>query len=324
MKSNIYNTFEEYLQAQVPTIEPQGLFRPISYTLEVPGKRVRPNLLLLAYSIYSSVDEEKVAWPLAAGVEIFHNFTLLHDDLMDVSDTRRGRPTVWKKWDENTAILSGDVMLVLAYDAFVKTKSEKIAQLLTVFNRMATEICMGQQYDMEFESRDNVTVEEYMNMIRLKTSALIGYPMEMGAIAGGAEAGASTLMFKAGKDLGLAFQLQDDYLDTFGDPEVFGKPIGGDIVEGKKTYLMIRAGEEAEKRGERTLWSEIMALEDEKKKIEKVTTKYLEYGLDKEVRDKIKSLTDAAIESLHQLNVENCQPLDKLVGIIRSLAEREK
>ncbi len=224
--------------------EPHGLYAPIRYILEDGGKRIRPLLCLMGADLYS--DAPETALSAAVAVEVFHNFTLLHDDIMDNAELRRGRPTVHEKWDSNRAILSGDAMLILAYrilqDGRLTYGADKLPGLLEVFSRAAMEVCQGQQYDMEFETSDrDISQAEYIEMIRLKTSVLLAAALEMGAIVGGAEAEARKALYEFGVNLGLAFQIQDDLLDTYGDAQTFGKKIGGDIAAGKKTFLHIAA-----------------------------------------------------------------------------------
>ena len=219
--------------------EPQGLYAPVRYTLSLGGKRVRPALVLLACNLFA--DDVMPAVAPALGLEIFHNFTLLHDDIMDKADVRRGHPTVHRKWDENTAILSGDAMQMVACRYMCQAPARDLPRVLDAFTRMALEICEGQQYDMEFERRTEVTAEEYLEMIRLKTAVLLATALRIGAWIGGAGDGDADRLYDFGINLGLAFQIQDDLLDTYGDAQTFGKKIGGDILEGKKTYLMVTA-----------------------------------------------------------------------------------
>lgn len=222
---------------------PAGLYEPIAYSLDCGGKRLRPQLLLAAcHALGGQTDE---ALSAAAGIEMFHNFTLLHDDVMDRADVRRGRPTVHVKWNDVTAILSGDAMLTMAGQLMMRVPDAKLRPVLEMFNRTAMEVYEGQQYDMDFETRTDVTVEEYLHMIRLKTSVLLGCACAVGAMLADAGEDVVRAMYDYGVDLGLAFQLRDDYLDTFGDPEVFGKEIGGDIVNRKQTWLLINARAEA-------------------------------------------------------------------------------
>ena len=222
---------------------PEGLYEPIAYTLSSGGKRLRPTLLLLAYGLYR--DDVDRALPAALAIETYHNHTLLHDDLMDHADVRRGRPTVHRKWDANTAILSGDEMLILAFRHLLKQDVEgdaaRLQQLLSLYADTMQEICEGQQYDMNFEHADDVSVEQYIEMIRLKTSVLLACALKAGALIAGAPEEDADLLYRFGERVGLAFQLQDDYLDCYGDPAVFGKAIGGDIRCGKKTFMLISA-----------------------------------------------------------------------------------
>lgn len=219
--------------------EPVGLYEPISYTMTQGGKRVRPALMLMAYNLYRD-DIEKIINP-AIGIEVFHNFTLLHDDIMDKASIRRGKPTVHLKWDENTAILSGDVMQILAYEYISDVPAQYLKEVLKLFTKTAAEICEGQQYDMEFESRVDVNPDEYLEMIRLKTAVLLGCSLQIGAILGGSSQKDAESLYAFGVNLGLAFQLKDDILDVYGEEATFGKQIGGDIFSNKKTFLLIHA-----------------------------------------------------------------------------------
>ncbi|PLX19439.1 MAG: isoprenyl synthetase, partial [Marinilabiliales bacterium] len=226
--------------------EPFSLYDPIKYTLESGGKRIRPVLVLMTCNLFS--DKIEHALRPAIGLEIFHNFTLLHDDIMDHADIRRGNPTVHKKWNENAAILSGDAMFIKAYEYFLDCQSTNFREILKIFNSTALEVCEGQQYDMEFEEKAIVTEAEYLRMIELKTSVLLAAALKIGALLGGANEKDADLLYQFGLNIGLAFQLQDDYLDVYGDVKVFGKKIGGDIVANKKTFMLIKAQEMA--RGE--------------------------------------------------------------------------
>ncbi len=219
--------------------KPAGLYEPIAYALASGGKRIRPTLLLTAYSLYR--DDPDAALPAALALEIFHNSTLLHDDLMDNAAVRRGRPSVHRRWDANTAILSGDTMLILSFAQACRCRCRRQADLMQLFARTMQEVCEGQQYDMNFETRTDVTEAEYIEMIRLKTSVLLACALQMGALVADAPRADADLLYRLGEKLGIAFQLQDDYLDCYGDPAVFGKAIGGDILCGKKTFLLINA-----------------------------------------------------------------------------------
>lgn len=258
--------------------EPLALYEPITYTIAQGGKRVRPVALLMAYNLYKE-DVEKALYP-AVAMETYHNYTLIHDDVMDKAAIRRGQPTVWTKWGENEAILSGDTMFVLAYEFLAHVDDDKLPAALALFNEMAKEIGEGQQYDMEFETRGNVTEEEYINMIRLKTSVLIANCMKLGAMLAGASQEDADNLYRYGETVGLAFQLQDDLLDVYGDAAVFGKKIGGDICCNKKTFLLIKAMELASPQQRKEL-EEWMAQEnfDADAKIEYFTSLYNSLGV---------------------------------------------
>ncbi len=234
---------ESYIAQMELPMEPENLYAPISYSLAGGGKRVRPMLVMLSHSLFS--DKFAEALPAAAALEVFHTFTLLHDDIMDNAPIRRGKPSVPVKWGRNVAILSGDVMMIHAYRELAKVAPIYLKQVIDLFNNVAAEVCEGQQYDMDYETRNKVSVAEYMNMIELKTSVLLGGAAHIGALLGGATAEECQVMQKVGTILGIAFQLQDDLLDTYGD-EQLGKSIGGDILEGKQTYLMIAAMSKAD------------------------------------------------------------------------------
>ena len=219
--------------------EPKGLYAPIAYTMAAGGKRVRPQLAMIACGIFGG-NEQEVA-PAAMALEVFHNFTLLHDDVMDKAEVRRGRPTVHIQWNENTAILSGDQMMIEAYKLLAEVPADKLHKVLHLFNKMATEICEGQQYDVDFESQEHVTIEEYLKMIRLKTSVLLATALQIGSYLAGANEAQQEALYQFGINVGLAFQIQDDILDVWGDPKTFGKAVGGDISCNKKTYVYLTA-----------------------------------------------------------------------------------
>lgn len=265
---------------------PKSLYEPIRYVLSMGGKRIRPVLMLLGYNLYKE-DTEKVLMN-AIALETYHNYTLLHDDLMDQADLRRGHETVHKKWDANTAILSGDSMLVLAYERMAQCDSRHLADVLSLFTTTALEIGEGQQYDMEFETRDDVREEEYIEMIRLKTSVLLACALKIGAILADASAEDADNLYKFGEQIGLAFQLQDDYLDVYGDSKVFGKKIGGDITSNKKTFMLINAFSHANEaqRQELEKWVNAKSF-DREEKIAAVTRLYNEIGIDKMAQAKI-------------------------------------
>ena len=235
-----YSTsLQEHLENTVQTKEPEQLYEPIKYILSLGGKRLRPILTLLTCDFFGT--GYKKALPAALAIELFHNFSLIHDDIMDNAPLRRGKETVHEKWDINTGILSGDAMLILAYQLFEEYEPKLFRELAQLFSKTAIEVCEGQQYDVDFEDRDDVTIEEYIKMIDFKTAVLLGAAMKMGAIVAGASDNCKENMYKFGRNLGIAFQLQDDYLDVFGNPESFGKQLGGDIIENKKTFLYLTA-----------------------------------------------------------------------------------
>ena len=266
--------------------KPMSLYEPIRYVLSIGGKRIRPVLMLLAYNLYKD-DPERI-FPSACALETYHNYTLLHDDLMDCAPMRRGHQTVHEKWDANTAILSGDTMLVMAYERMMQCNSEVLPEVILLFTETALEICEGQQYDVEFETRDDVTEEEYIEMIRLKTSVLLACALKMGAIQAGASAEDAENLYRFGEQMGLAFQLQDDYLDVYGDSATFGKRIGGDIVSNKKTYMLINAYNKANRAQRAELDSWILRKDfNEEEKITAVTRLYNEIGIDQMALDKI-------------------------------------
>lgn len=231
----------DYLLSEYETKEPQNLYNPIHYILGLGGKRMRPVLTLMSAEVFDT--DYKKALPAALAVEVFHNFSLVHDDIMDDAPLRRGNETVHEKWNINTAILSGDAMLILAYQYFEKYNTDVFWALAQLFSKTALEVCEGQQYDVDFETREDVTIPEYLKMIEYKTAVLVGAAMKMGAIVAETSQENADLIYDFGLNLGLAFQLQDDYLDAFGNPETFGKQVGGDIIENKKTYLFLKAME---------------------------------------------------------------------------------
>ena len=266
--------------------KPSGLYDPVKYVLSMGGKRIRPVLMLLSYGLFKD-DVESVLMP-ACALETYHNYTLLHDDLMDNADMRRGNETVHRKWDANTAILSGDSMLVLAYERMAKCNPVYLSDVLHTFTETALEIGEGQQYDMEFETRNDVTEAEYIEMIRLKTSVLLACAQKIGAILAGASKQDQDNLYKFGEQIGLAFQLQDDYLDVYGDPKVFGKKVGGDIICNKKTYMLINAYNraDAEQRRELQHWMEAETFNSDEK-VAAVTAIYNKVGVDKLAIEKI-------------------------------------
>ncbi len=284
------------------THHPTGLYAPIEYALSLGGKRLRPMLMLMAFNLYR--DDVDSILNQAVGLEIYHNFTLLHDDLMDKADLRRGKPVVHKVWNENAAILSGDTMLMLAYKYVAEGLKPERRSAFDLFGRTAIEVCEGQQLDMEFEKREDVTVDEYIEMIRLKTSVLLACGLKMGALLAGAPSSDADALYEYGVNLGLAFQLKDDLLDVYGDTSVFGKKIGGDILCNKKTYMLIRAAELAspEQKAQLIEWIEAVNPAPERK-IEAVVSIYNKVGIRRECERQIDLFSHLAEESLAAVNV---------------------
>lgn len=279
--------------------EPYGLYEPIEYTLAAGGKRVRPQLAMIACQMFGGNEEEALLAALA--LEVFHNFTLLHDDVMDKADMRRGRPTVHVKWNENTAILSGDQMLIEAYKLLSDVPSDKLPKVLRLFNKMATEICEGQQYDVDFESMEHVTKDEYLMMIRLKTSVLLATALQIGAYIADADEQAQEALYQFGINIGLAFQIQDDILDVWGDPKTFGKAVGGDISCNKKTFVyleaMRRLGDEAKNLEQ--WYSQV--LEDNTEKIAAVKAIFEQLGVREACEAVVEDYTQKALAILDTL-----------------------
>lgn len=282
--------------------KPESLYEPIKYVLSMGGKRIRPTLMLLAYNLYKENPEDILM--NACALETYHNYTLLHDDLMDNADMRRGHLTVHKKWNDNTAILSGDSMLVLAFQRMMQCDEKHLKDILDLFTVTALEIGEGQQYDMEFETRNDVKEEEYIEMIRLKTSVLLACALKIGAILADASAEDADNLYKFGEQMGLAFQLQDDYLDVYGDSKVFGKEIGGDITSNKKTYMLINAFNKANavQREELTRWVSARDF-DRNEKVNAVTRLYNEIGIDQLAQDKIAYYFEQSKKFLDAVNV---------------------
>lgn len=282
----ILTLFNTYLDTLPYDRQPSSLYDPIRYVLSIGGKRIRPVLMLLSYNLYRD-DVERIL-PQACGLETYHNYTLLHDDLMDKADMRRGMPTVHRKWNDNAAILSGDSMLVLSYQRMAQCDAEHLKPVIEIFTETALEIGEGQQYDMNFETRDDVSEPEYIEMIRLKTSVLLACALKIGAIMADADEEDQQNLYHFGEQIGLAFQLQDDYLDVYGDPSVFGKNIGGDITSNKKTFMLINALQlaEGEDKAELLRWIEATDF-DRNEKINAVTALYNKLGIDRLAQEKI-------------------------------------
>ena len=299
--------------------EPQGLYAPIAYALSSGGKRLRMQLVLAGCRLVGGNEQD--ALPFAEVIEVFHNFTLLHDDVMDRADVRRGMPTVHVKWNDNTAILSGDQMLIEAYHLLENVPAQHLPQLLRLFTKTATEICEGQQYDVDFEQRDDVQIADYIEMIRLKTSVLLAAALQGGAIIGGATAAEQQALYDYGIHLGLAFQIQDDLLDCFGDPQTFGKAIGGDISCNKKTYLLLSALQQADasQRSELQRW--ISQTTPSAEKIEAMKELFIATRAREAAEQAIRRHTEQALDCLRQLphNDESC----RLEQMALSLAQRK-
>lgn len=301
--------------------EPAGLYAPIEYTLSAGGKRLRPRLALIAAEAIMNGgllngDAIEHALPAALALEVFHNFTLLHDDVMDKAEVRRGRPTVHVKWDENTAILSGDQMLIEAYKLLSDVPADKLPQVLKWFNEMATGICEGQQYDVDFEHESSVTIEEYMKMIELKTSVLLANAMRIGGYIAGATKAQQEALYQYGLHIGLAFQIQDDILDVYGDPKTFGKAIGGDICCNKKTFLLLTALETADAEAKAELLQWLLVTDRDEEKIAAVTKIYNRLGVREAGETVMEQHTAIALEQLDKL------PQNKATNQLRELAEQ--
>jgi geranylgeranyl diphosphate synthase type II len=296
---------------------PVSLFDPVSYILSLGGKRVRPALCLMAYNLYKN--DVKTALPVASAIEIFHNFTLLHDDLMDKAEVRRGKETVHVKWNDNTAVLSGDAMLIEAYVKISGIDALFLPRALELFSATATEICCGQQLDMEFEQRTDVTIDEYIEMIRLKTAVLLGCALKEGAILAEASEEDAENLYDFGINIGLGFQLMDDLLDVYGDAKTFGKKIGGDILCNKKTFLLIHALQDAESMDELTNWLNKQAFGPDEK-IKTVTGIYNKLGLKELTQDKILEYYDKGMSCLGKVGVTSNrkQELKALAGQLLS------
>ena len=300
---------------------PNGLYEPIAYTMDLGGKRLRPALVLMACEAMGG-DVKKAVKP-AVGLELFHNFTLLHDDVMD-ADVRRGKPTVHRRWNDNTAILSGDAMLTMSSQYVAQVEPAVLPEIMRLFNQTAMEIYEGQQYDMDFEVRNNVTIEEYIDMIRLKTSVLIGCACKMGALIAGASEANAQALYETGLYLGLAFQLQDDVLDVWGDEATFGKAIGGDIMNNKKTFLLIGAMQKAQgdDANELRRWiNNDYALRSEK--VPAVTALYERLGMREAADEAIKQYDDMAFEALSKVEMSD-EAREAFVQLIKGLVGRKK
>ncbi len=294
--------FLAHLEKRSQFTEPKSLYEPIRYILGLGGKRLRPILTLMTTELFGGKVEE--AFDAALAIEMFHNFSLVHDDIMDDAPLRRGKVTVHEKWDINTGILSGDAMLILSYQFFESYPPEIFMELTKLFSKTAIEVCEGQQYDVDFETRDDVTIPEYLKMIEYKTSVLVAAAMKMGAIIAKTPEKEALAIYEFGRNLGIAFQLQDDYLDAFGDPETFGKQVGGDIMENKKTFLYLRSLEKANKQDrESLLHLYSIKPEEPTTKVKAVKSIFMESGAVEDAKSEIESYTQKAYKTLNELNL---------------------
>lgn len=302
---------------------PRELYEPITYIISLGGKRIRPLLSLLAYGLYGKNPEEILSQ--AAAVEVFHNFTLMHDDIMDQAPLRRGKATVHEKWNANIGILSGDVMLVRAYDLLLGTDPKLLPEVIRLFNKTAAEVCEGQQFDMNFEACDTVHEDEYLNMIRLKTAVLLGFALQLGAVLAGAEKGDADKLYEFGVDIGVGFQLKDDLLDVFADQAKFGKQVGGDIISNKKTFLLIKALELAKGKDAEELnhWLSLKEF-DKAEKVAAVRTLYEKLGIKSLTEAKMNSYFEAGFIQLEGIHSSNPEYYQALYAITQDLIHREK
>jgi len=319
--SELRAQFETELESYLKTLPDNNLHNPVKYILSLGGKRFRPLLVLLSASAFGKL--EKRVFKAAMAVEIFHNFSLVHDDIMDEAPLRRGKETVHAKWDENTAILSGDAMLIEAYKLLAETGNENLKELLDLFNTTSAEVCWGQQLDMDFETRSDVQADSYIEMIGLKTAVLLGCALKMGAIVAGATSKDAELLYQFGKQAGIGFQIQDDYLDAFGDPEKFGKQVGGDIISNKKTYLIIKALEKAgpdlKDELSKIYFADSLKKNDEKVRRVKEIFKSLE--VDRDTIDASKEYFDKASDCIRQLSLAD-EKKSRFTDFLAMLKER--
>jgi geranylgeranyl diphosphate synthase type II len=306
MKSIVHHTklFNDFLKSKTQPKSPNSLYDPVNYILNLGGKRIRPALVMMSAELFN-IPVKKVL-DAALAIEVFHNFSLVHDDIMDDAPTRRGKDTVHEKWDINTGILSGDAMLIWAYQCFEKYEPHQFYELVKLFSKTAQEVCIGQQYDMDFESTEQVKIEDYIEMIRLKTAVLVACAFQMGGILAEASTVDQQKLYEFGQNLGIAFQVQDDLLDVYGDPKNFGKQIGGDIIENKKTFLFLKALE----LGTDTDRSQLLHLysiqpDNPESKIETVKQIYDQYNIKSVASKCISRYTDNALKSLDELNISN-------------------
>jgi geranylgeranyl diphosphate synthase type II len=306
--------FSAYFKADHFPAAPSSLYEPARYLLAIGGKRIRPVLCLMGAELFDEIPAD--AWLAATAIELFHNFTLIHDDIMDKAPLRRGQETVHQKWGENTAILAGDVMMVKAYEYLNRISLKNMKPITELFNKTATEVCEGQQLDMDFEARPTVSFDEYLKMITLKTSVLLAAALQTGAILSGAGESNQRLLYEFGKNLGLAFQVQDDYLDCFGDPATFGKQVGGDIKANKKTFLLIHTLEVADPLQKKTL--EQLLKIDTEDKVTEMLSLYRQCGADAWATELKEQYRIKALDALQKIAVlsKRKMPLEALAGYL--------
>lgn len=310
--------FSEYFDQHNIPGSPATLYDPVNYFLGIGGKRIRPVLCLMGNELFGDIIPD--AWEVATAIELFHNFTLIHDDIMDKAPLRRGKETVHKKFNEPTAILAGDVLVIKAYEALNRIDCNLLHRIMFLFNKTAVEVCEGQQLDMDFEKRDDVTYDEYLHMITLKTSVLIAAGLQMGGILGGGSLGNLELLYDAGKKIGLAFQVQDDYLDSFGNPEKFGKQIGGDIRSNKKTFLLIKALETANSSQKQEL-DELLKTESPGK-VDRVLQLYKDCKIDEWALELKEQFLNEALQGFDDMAVVSTRK-EPLKHLARLLVKRE-
>jgi geranylgeranyl diphosphate synthase type II len=315
-------TYTDYIEREISLLDfpvkPANLYDPIRYFLQLGGKRIRPVLTLLGAEMFAVRKEDTLNAALA--VEIFHNFSLIHDDIMDEAPLRRNNPTVHKKWNHNSAILAGDVLLVKAYQLIAQQKAKHVPELLNEFNKMAAEVCEGQQMDMDFEIRNDVTIAEYIEMIRLKTSVLLGCALKMGAIVAGADKHDSELLYQFGQHVGIAFQIQDDILDLYADPDKFGKQVGGDVIANKKTLLNLKAVDLIA--GKEEMLTQLNQESDFKQKVSRAKELYELIGARQACELVMQQHYELAMQSLDKINVSE-QYKQSLSGLAAFLMQRE-
>ena len=317
----LFSYFEKNLKQQAFDNEPNELYAPIQYTLALGGKRIRPVLTLMACELFGGQIEK--ALPQAIAIELFHNFTLIHDDIMDNAPLRRGKKTVYKKWNNNIAILSGDTLFALAYQYVQKTETNILPITLSVFNKTAIEVCEGQQFDLNFETENDLTVAQYTEMIRLKTAVLFGASLKIGALIGGANTDDAENLYNFGLNIGLGFQLKDDLLDTFGDDKIFGKKTGVDIISNKKTFLYLKALDIADDETKKKLVNFYNSNVNKDEKFREVKAIFTKLKIDQLALEKIDEYCNAGKESLAKVNLDSAKK-GNLLAIAHRMIDREK